>query len=53
MMPELLPATTQKRCPRPECASAEVFEVDGDNALEEIWCCRTCEKPFLVLDGYA
>ena len=52
-MAELLPATTQKRCPRPECASAEVFEVDVDNALEELWYCRTCEKPFLVLDGYA
>jgi transposase-like protein len=53
MMPELLPATTQKRCPRPECASTEVFEVDVDNALEELWCCRRCEKPFLVMDGYA
>jgi transposase-like protein len=56
-MPERIPMTARKKCPRPECGSEDVREatVDerGDWRVEGVWLCNKCEKPFQLRDGYA
>jgi transposase-like protein len=64
-MPELIPMTTRKKCPRPKCGSEDVHEIGSEDASHAshpkedspvekgLWLCNKCKKAFQLRDGYA